>query len=196
MFDFFKNAAVKFVPFTDDELLQFISCFKILELKKKDLFLTEGQNNKYQAFINKGMLRYYYVKDGKEYTRKFFVRGEWTGDYSTFLTQLPSSAYIEALTDVELFLLSFDKMQSLYDSSSKFERFGRRIAEHVYSELVQTTAALLIETPEERYFKLVRNQPYLLEGDIPLYQIASFLGIMPESLSRIRKRIIKSANRA
>jgi CRP-like cAMP-binding protein len=118
----------------------------------------------------------------------FLAPGAWISDYRAFLCRTKSFMNIEALEDAEVFQLGYEKMQKLYTYGPKFERLGRLIAEKLFIVISERTSSLILETPEERYRQLIRNQPHLLEM-VPLRQIASYIGVRPESLSRIRKRI-------
>jgi CRP-like cAMP-binding protein len=155
---------------------------------KKGAFLTRaGDICRNVTFINRGLLRMFYVVDGKEVCVGFAPENEYIAQYDSFLTRQPSSGNIDALEDSEVVNLSFDAMQALYRSHPVFERFGRKIAEMLFLLISSQTNRLLTLTPEERYQHLIQNQSYILQR-VPQYMIASYIGITPEHLSRIRKK--------
>ena len=121
------------------------------------------------------------------------MEGQWLTDYTSFLNQGTSTMYIEALHDTELCLIRYDRIQKMYERGKGFERFGRILAEQLYKDAFDRGKTFALETPEMRYLKLLKEQPHLLEL-VTLKQIASYLGIEPESLSRIRRRTSKKVS--
>jgi CRP/FNR family transcriptional regulator, anaerobic regulatory protein len=166
----------------------FVSKLILKNYKKKELILQEGDVCKYAYFINSGCFRYYYNVDGQENTAQFFFENGWYADYDSFLTSKPTKQNIETLENSELLLLSSKDLQQLYIEVPKFERFGRMMAENAFLGIRQRNEMLKNQTAEERYLTLMNERPKVLER-IPQHYIASYLGIKPPSLSRIRKRI-------
>ncbi|GAB3740475.1 Crp/Fnr family transcriptional regulator [Spirosoma lituiforme] len=188
MFDRLKESLERLLPLTREEFVYFVTLLSPRKLAKYEPFLRAGEVCREIAFINQGCIRYYYLKDGDEFNGQFFFEGSWLGEYHSFLTGQPAIQYIDALEDSELLVMQYGDMQKLYEEIPKFERFGRKLAENVVIGSQRRTASLLFDTPEERYLKLMRERPKVIER-IPLHHIASYLGIKPESLSRIRKRL-------
>lgn len=188
MFDSIKESINSLSKLTNDEMVIFLSHMETKTIKQYDFYLKQGSLCRNVAFINKGLVRIYYVKNGKEYVGRFFEKNEWVTDYAGFLLKTPSLFFIEALEDTELFTLSYDNMQKLYSYGKSFEKFGRLIAEKVFIESYQRNVSLMLNSPEELYLALMKEKPHLLNS-VPLKYIASYIGIEPESLSRIRKRI-------
>ena len=166
----------------------FVSKLIVKRFKKKELILQEGDVCKYAYFINSGCFRYYYNIDGQENTAQFFFENGWYADYDSFLTGKPTKQNIETLENSELLLLSSKDLQQLYIEIPKFERFGRMMAENAFLGIRQRSEMLENQTAEERYLTLMNERPKVFER-IPQHYIASYLGIKPPSLSRIRKRI-------
>lgn len=156
---------------------------------KKDLIVKQGRTCNKVYFICKGAARMYFVLDGVENNTYFSFENEWISSYSSFLTNTPSTIYIEAMKPTQVLALSYDDLHSLYDKFRTAERFGRLIAEYLYTCLEARAYSLLINTPEERYIEALNNNSVLFERVSQRY-IASYLGIAPESLSRIRKRLM------
>ncbi|CCH51727.1 putative transcriptional regulator, Crp/Fnr family [Fibrisoma limi BUZ 3] len=191
MFDRLKTSLERFLPLTREEFVHFAALLTPRKLAKHEHFLRAGEVCTQIAFINQGCLRYYYLNDGDEFNGQFFFEGSWIGEYQSFLTGQPSIQYFDALEDSELLVMQHSDLQKIYTDLPKFERFGRVLAENVVIGSQRRTASLLFDTPEERYLKLIRERPKVVER-IPLHHIASYLGIKPESLSRIRKRLAEN----
>jgi CRP-like cAMP-binding protein len=121
--------------------------------------------------------------------RCFGRENEYLAQYDSFLTRTPSAGNIDALEDCELINLSYDDIQKLYESFPVFERFGRKVAEMLFIMISSQTNRLLTLSPEERYQQLQEEQSYILQR-VPQYMIASYIGITPEHLSRLRKRLV------
>lgn len=188
MYDQILDRLSKFISLDKSEQDFFTSKLKVKEYKKKELILQEGDICKYAYFINSGCLRYYYNVEGQENTAQFFFENGWYTDYDSFLTGKPTQQNIETLEKTELLLLSAKDLQQLYIDLPKFEKFGRLMAENAFLGIRQRSEMLENLTAEERYFKLIKERPKVFER-IPQHYIASYLGIKPPSLSRIRKRI-------
>lgn len=184
---FYEN----FIPLTDEEWKLLEPNFRFLKLMKGEKLHSEGQVCNDVSFINKGLMKCYHIIDGKEYIEAFFSQNEYCSDYSSFLLREPGKLYLEALEDCELVLLDYNTVQLLYDKVKNFQKFGRLMAEFLFTQISIRNNALLFESPEQRYLKFSKNRPDLLQR-VPQYMIASYLGITPEALSRIRKRIFNS----
>jgi CRP-like cAMP-binding protein len=118
----------------------------------------------------------------------FFFENEFTGDYESFLTRKPAKYGMEAIEDTITYNLHYNDMQRMYDKHLEFNKIGRFVAEAQFLRLTQRNTSLLSEKPEERYLNLITEKPQVLQR-VPQYYVASYLGITPEALSRVRKRI-------
>lgn len=189
MFDKIKAYYQQMVPSLPEPVWQSLEKnLTIQQIKKGDFLVREGEVCRYVSFINYGLFRFYYLAEGKEICTGFIGTGNYVSEYNSFLTQTPSAMYVEAMEDTEVVNLSYTDMQTGYDNFSFFERFGRKIAEKLFILLSSQITRLLTLTPEQRYQYVVDHQPGLLQH-IPQYMIASFIGITPEHLSRIRKKM-------
>ncbi len=162
--------------------------FKEASYKKGEFFLGDGQICKHAGFIKKGLIRYYINNDGEDKTYEFGQESNFVCNYESFLPQKPSTKIIQALEDCEILQISYDNLQVLYQTVSGWERFGRLVIEQVFVQLLNGLGSLYTDTPEQRYTKLIREHPDLLQR-VSQYHIASYVGVKPQSLSRIRKRI-------
>lgn len=169
----------------------FSEAFINKELKKGDYFLREGMRCNEVAFIVKGVMMCYYNKEGKQFIDEFSMENEFITDYSSFLTQSPSNKYIQCLENCQVYVISNESLNRLYQMNSiEFEKSGRIMAEQLYLQWHEKSKSLLMDTATERYLKLIKNRTELPQR-VPQYLIAEYLGITPESLSRIRKTAFK-----
>ncbi|KQM72914.1 hypothetical protein ASE74_21685 [Pedobacter sp. Leaf216] len=190
MYEIITQSLSKLVDFTEEELFLFMQRLKPLSLKKHSFYLKDGQVCKSMVIVYKGGMRVFTRNEKGDQTLGFAFEGEWIGDYESFLLQTPSDFFIEALEDCEVFTLSFADMQSLYLHSQRFERFGRIIAENLFIETAKSKRNLMAQSAENRYLNLIDTNPHILDR-LPQHLIASYLGIQPQSLSRIRAKLTK-----
>lgn len=178
------------IPIEDCDL--YFSNSKIpLKIPAKEYFLKEGKICEQMAFIKKGELRMFYItEEGKEINVEFFFENDFVASYQSFLRQTKSKYYIQAISDCELVTISNKTLQNAYANSPYWQKFGRIVAEKVFTLAEQRTESFLFYNAEERYLNLLSNRPIIFKK-IPLYHIASYLGIEPESLSRLRKKLAK-----
>lgn len=159
-----------------------VSVAKDKHILKKDTRCT----NLY--FIESGLLRGYYFENEKEITHWFASEGEFATGFYSFISKEPSFEYIEALEDCTLTEISYTALQNLYAKFPETERLGRIITENYYLKLEERLLSLQFKTAKERYHNLLDTNSKLLQR-APLGQIASYLGITQETLSRIRAEI-------
>ena len=161
------------------------------KVKKKAYLLQEGDISRHQYFVNKGCLRTYTIDEkGLEHVIQFAIEDWWTGDMYSFLTQTPARFTIDALEDSELLCLEKNALEELYIKIPKFERFFRHLLQNAFIALQERIIANLSQPADERYCTFITKYPDM-EKRLQLKQIASYLGITPESLSRIRSNYIK-----
>jgi CRP-like cAMP-binding protein len=113
---------------------------------------------------------------------------QFTSDYQSFILKTPSEQYLEALTDVELIILKKESIDKLFDEFKIWERFGRLIIEHIFCNAELKRKKIIATTHEEQYRDFVTSYPHIIQ-QVPQYYIASYLGLTPEHLSRIRKKM-------
>ncbi len=173
---------------TEEDCSLFQPFLQTKSYKAKDIFLMEGKTCHEIGFVNKGCFRTFYLSDGKEINTHFVFENEFVTDYDSFLSEKPSRYAIQALEDAEIVTFNLSALQIAYDQSKNWERFGRIIAEHSYRLTTSRVESFLFLNGEQRYLDLLKNQPRMFER-IPLYHIASYLGLERESLSRLRKKV-------
>jgi CRP-like cAMP-binding protein len=157
--------------------------------KKGDLFLSYGQVCKHVGFLTHGLLRYYINYEGEDKTYEFAQENDFVCNYESFIPQIPSTKVIQALEDCEMLVISYSDLQTFYSSVAGAERFGRLVVEQVFIRTIKSISSLYTENAEYRYEQFLKNHADLQQR-ISQYHIASFVGVKPQSLSRIRKRIL------
>jgi len=181
----------KTTDFTRAEMAIVLDSFEHFSYKKKTLVLKAGNTSKDIFFVTKGCLRLYYKKEDMDISAYFFTENTFAGAYDSFVSQQPSRHFIEAFEDCEILALSRTKLNRLYARVPKMNEFIRKILEARFFDLHHLFTSQILDSPEERYLNLLRYRSELVNR-IPQHHIATFLGITPASLSRIRKRIAKN----
>ncbi|GEQ87250.1 cAMP-binding protein [Patiriisocius marinistellae] len=160
------------------------------ELKKKTVFLKEGAVENNISFIQKGVVRFYIPKELKEkqVTFGFCFKNQFVSAYDSFLTRKPSNYELETLANTTMFSMSYNDLQEVYSTTTIGNLIGRLTAERLFYLKSKREQSLLNETPEQRYLNLFKERPELV-SIIPLKYVSSYIGVTPQGLSRIRKRI-------
>ena len=177
-----------FVTLSKEEQEAVLELDSIESFKKGDKLITEGQYFKESYFVVKGLVREYRVVDGEDKTSNFYVDEDTIHSSVSSLSNVVSTFNLECLEDCKISVVSFQKEQEMYKRFPKFEKMCRISTEKHIQELQQKMAIYRSSTPEERYKQILENRPDLIDR-VPQYHLASYLGIKPESLSRIRKRL-------
>ena len=162
--------------------------FTIKHVAKGDFLFKESQVCRHVSFVNSGLFCFYINSDGKQIVNMFIRQGEYISDYPSFIQCKPGTSYLEALEDAEVIQLSYENVQESYATIPAFQKFGRLMAEFLIIMIDEHSRLLYTKTPEERYRKMLNESNDILQR-VPQYLIASYIGITPEALSRIRKRI-------
>lgn len=152
------------------------------------MILNKGEVDNYLSFVESGAARLFFMKENKELTIRFVFQNQFLTAYDSFTQRTPSRCDIEALTDMVVWQSHYDDLQMLYKTHSVGNLIGRLTVEKLYVEKLNREFSFLSETAEERYLKIMKEQPDLFQR-LPLKHIASYMGITPQALSRIRKRI-------
>ncbi|MBC8110156.1 MAG: Crp/Fnr family transcriptional regulator [Verrucomicrobia bacterium] len=188
------NALIKhlleYEHLNESETELIINSFETVTLNTDDFFLKEGQICKNVGFIATGLMMYYRIsEEGQEIVCDFASEHDWITQYQSFIAQSQSPLSIKAIEPSIIQSISFDNINKLYEKVPRFERIARQLVEKVFFGMVKATDDFRILKAEERYEKLLAENPLLLQR-VPQYYIASYLGIAPQSLSRIRKNIL------
>jgi CRP-like cAMP-binding protein len=177
----------KKIKISDEEVARFYALFTPQTIKKKDVLLLQGEVARYTYFVTDGCLRMYNIdKKGSEHAVQFAFEDHWVGDLYSFLSEKPAVYCIDALEDTTFLRIDAERLEQAYADVPILERFFRLALQNSFFVLQHRLTAAHSETAEEKYDALCTRYPNIAQR-VPQYHIASFLGITPESLSRIRK---------
>jgi CRP-like cAMP-binding protein len=176
--------------FTDMELDMVLKKFETKSIKKKTSLLKAGSKAKEVYFVLKGCIRLFYEKDGEDISAYFFTENMFAGAYDSFISQKPSRHAIETLEDCRVLAISYKAFHQLLNEFPKMNELVRKVLEERFVSLHELFTSQILDSPEERYLNLLKERPELLNR-IPQHHIATFLGVTPVSLSRIRNRVVK-----
>jgi CRP-like cAMP-binding protein len=189
MYEFLYKKITETISITYDEFEFCKTLFLPKKLRKKQYLLQDGDVSKYAAFVSKGLLRSYTVDEkGNEHILQFAFEGWWMSDLYSFLTGKPSLFNVEALEACELLLITEPSWNLLLNRIPAFERYFRILIQNNLIATQKRLMGTLSESAEEKYVNLINNFPGCLQR-VPQHMIASYLGITPETLSRIRGQI-------
>ncbi|MGY0035623.1 Crp/Fnr family transcriptional regulator [Pedobacter sp. NJ-S-72] len=177
-----------FISLSDEDENLITKLFTRIHLPQDGYFLQEGNVCRHVAFIDQGLVRYFINNDGNERTMYFNKENEFVSNYQSFLSKTVSHVSIQALEPTTLYTISYENLQRLYSEIKEGERFGRLAVEEIYLAAMHQLNSLYTDTPTNRYQYFLTAFRELTQR-IPQYYIASYVGIKPQSLSRIRKRI-------
>lgn len=189
MFDRLKIYCKTRVPFTDDELNLIDTYFEVEKLKKKEFLLQNGEVCDFIGYIESGTIRHFHIKDGVEKTCDISFESSWVTDFQSFTHSTSCIMNLQAMETTNVFIVRKENLYKLYNECKKYETFGRLMAEQVAQRATEIAMSLSSEKPEERFQNLLIKQPDLFQR-VPQKYIANFLGVSPESLSRIRSRVL------
>ena len=178
----------RYVQLSDSDWEVFSSKLVKRVLAKKTPILQIGQIENNLSFIEKGIVRHFIPGENNDLTFAFAFQDAFVCAYDSFLTRSPSVYQLETLTDTVLWSISFPDLQYIYTATEKGNAMGRFASEDLFLKKSKRELSLLNDTAEQRYLKLLTEQAHLLQ-QIPLKYLASYIGITPQALSRIRKRI-------
>ena len=175
-----------------EEDIQFVTQFyKKKTVSKGELIIQPDQYVNHWHFVNSGCFCFYTLKDGKEKVMDFFTEREFFTDIYAYLQEIPSNSYVKATEDSVIFTASKADVQKSFDHSHDIERFGRLSMQDTVLKTYRRIAHLNSLSNEERYLRLLEKRPTLFQR-VPQYMIASYLGLTPVGLSKIRRRLSQS----
>jgi CRP-like cAMP-binding protein len=191
MSELLRKHVAKRIPINEGEWQEFFGLFTPKKLKKREFLTKPGDANDASAYIVSGCLRTFYTDNkGHEHTMQIGFEDWWAGDLLAFITGSPAYYSVEALEDTELLMLSRSDQEAFYSKNLKFEKYFRMLLQSAYVAGQLRMISTMSKNAEERYVDLVQKYPHM-EQRIAQHHIASYLGITPEALSRIKRSIIE-----
>ena len=189
MTELLKYNISKHIALSDNEMEEFCGLFQQKEVRKKDFLLREGEVCKFEGFVTKGLFRVYHTDtNGFEQILYFAIENWWVTDIDSFTNEKPSQLFIEALEDSEVLLISKKDKEFAYKNLSKVEKLFRVMTQKTHVALQRRMIDNLSKTADQRYIDFIEKYPQLFQRLTNL-QIAAYLGISHEFLSKIRKKI-------
>ncbi len=164
----------------------FMDSFEEVFVPKGNDFLREGQISRYIGYIKSGLMMHYKIKDGIEIPADFTIENEWIAYLKSFTAGIASEMSIKALEDTHLLTLSNTSMRDLFEKQPKFMALRSHYTELSFIRNTEHTSNLASLNAKDRYYKFMEARPELINR-VPQYHIAAYLGIKPQSLSRLRK---------
>jgi CRP/FNR family transcriptional regulator len=171
------------------DLLIFHTALNELMLSKGQFLLKPGTHVKHEYFVVKGCLKAYYMDyKGNKCIIQFAIENWWVGDFDAFYNQVPSHLYIEAVEDSQLLSIHFKQLEKIYEEAPIFERYFRLLTTQAFIAQRKRILSTLEKNTQERYLEFCASYPNIKER-VPNYNIANYLGVSPENLSRVRKTL-------
>lgn len=163
---------------------------QIKEFEAGQVLLKEGMVSRNSYFNLKGCVRRYYFIDGEEKTTFFYTKNQFITSFRSFIAKTPSDHYLECVEACTLAIIPVEVEKKMLEKFPKLELFARKSLEQELANHQEMLSSQIMSSPEQRYITLLKNRPDLFQR-VPQYQLASFIGVKPESLSRIRNRVAK-----
>lgn len=179
------NHHLELLPEEVDFLLKNVP---IIDIKKNEYLLKEAEISTAFYFVEKGLIRMYYLVDGSEKTTYFYEANSFVSSYESFTKQTPSKNYIQAITKAKVAVFNIEVVFEILKKFPRFESLSRIVMEEELSIYQEMISSFITMDAKQRYLNLLKTKPHLLL-QVPQYQIATYLGVSPETLSRIRARI-------
>ena len=191
MFQNINNYAARSVSLTAEETALFNEILEYRKIPKKTRLLTAGNICNFEAYVNKGCIREYIIdENGAEVTLQFAIEDWWVSDLASFQDQSPAHMNIETLEDCELLILTRDSKEKLLNEVPKLERMFRLMLQRHLTVVQKRLFKTIATTAMEKYLEFINRYPSIPQR-VPQHYIASYLGISPEFLSKLRRRSLK-----
>ena len=184
----FKTYLTKLVSINKMNFELVLDYIQIKNIKKGDYFIKANNICSHVAYIHQGIFRIYYLKNGNEVNTCFCIENSMMSSFESFIKRSSSQEYIQALEDAVIVTISYEGLMKLYEISKAWQQIGRLLTEKECLRLSNRAASLSFETALEKYQNLLKSQPQIIQR-VSVQDIASYLGVSRETLSRIRSKI-------
>ena len=179
------------VNLTEEEIAIFVDAIDVREVSKKENFITQGKRAAYKGFLNKGCTRTFFTDtNGKDNVIYFSFENSWLGDIESYHLKKPSKVSIQAIEDCQFFVVTKDKFEYLETLIPNLNKWYNYTAVRMYSNLFNKLIENKIRNNEDKYNYLLTEHPYIFQR-VPLQHIADYLEMEPQSLSRLRRRLLE-----
>lgn len=180
-----------YTKISDEHLAYFLKFYQKVELPKGETLIEAGQFVNHFYYLDKGCIYYYQLREGDIKVIEFFTEDMFFTDLYPYVEGRASNSYLVAAEDCQIVAISKTDVEKAFASSHELERFGRLSMQDAFLKTFRSAAYLNNLTKEERYLRLLQKRPFLFQR-VPQYLIASYLGLTPVGLSKIRKRLSKT----
>ncbi len=188
-FDDILDNIKRYVPLNKKDEAEFTSIIQVKKVKRKEFIVEPDRTCTHQTYVLKGAFRSYFVnEDGIDHTIQFAIEDWFISDFNSYINQVPASLYVEALEDAVVQQIAFGDVEDLCQNNPKFERFFRLVAQKSFAFAQRRVLSNLGKSAQERYIEFQGQYPSIVQR-VPQYALASYLGMTPEFLSKIRKRL-------
>jgi CRP-like cAMP-binding protein len=184
------KAINNYVSLSNEDINIIEQLFVKKELKVNDCLLKAGEVCKEFVFIDNGLLRHCIINDGEEEIFYFSAEGDFVCDYESFINKATTKKSITAMENTTIYSISYSDIQLFYSKVTSGERFGRLFIEETFTKAIKHIISTHTDTAEQRYLNFMSSFKNIQQR-IPQYYIASFVGVTPQSLSRIRRKLAK-----
>lgn len=186
--DNFIKELKAFVDLTEDQCSFIYLRLHNKSYAKSEYIFQEGQVCNVEMYITKGLLRTFFTVDGIDRISHFSYEGHWVCDYSSFVDQSPAKSSVQAIEDTNLVCLYRKDEKDIRNYIPEWEKVSNMFLQRLVIQKDKLTTKLMTFTPERQYEDLLQNRPHLIQR-VPQYYLAQYIGVQPESLSRIKKRL-------
>jgi CRP-like cAMP-binding protein len=188
MYDLLHKHFNKYVTLSDEEFQRASSYFNFKKYKKHQYILQEGDVSRYETYILKGCARIFEIDEkGQEHIIQFGLEDWWVGDMNSYFSRLPSRVNIDCIEDCEVLQINADNFEKMFDELPKLEKHFRKLFQSAFVASSQRIYSSLSKSASQRYKEFLENYPHIGRR-VPNSYIASYLGITPQSLSRLRAK--------
>ncbi|MRI00222.1 cyclic nucleotide-binding domain-containing protein [Kriegella sp. EG-1] len=192
--DYIKNLKNKILSYAfvdEDQLNYWLLSYKKIEVKKGEALISPGQIVDHFYYVAKGCIYYYKLEDGEQKVLEFYTEDIFFTDLPAYVKETPSEFYLRATEETIVYAILKSDGENSFKNSHQLERFGRLSMQEAFMKVLTRVERISNRSNEERYLRLLEKRPDLIQR-VPQYLIASYLGLTPVGLSKIRKRLSKS----